>query len=84
MNDETTNPTRVLRCGRPGCLVGIRVTVANADELAGRWICPEHRAADVACRFCERTRSTCRRIPGGCCGACDHDTCPALNGEVAP
>jgi hypothetical protein len=27
---------------------------------------------DIACRFCERTRSTCRRIPGGCCGVCDH------------
>ena len=27
---------------------------------------------DIACSYCERTRSTCRRIPGGCCGVCDH------------
>jgi hypothetical protein len=65
--------TRVLRCATTECLVGIRVDVRHAENLAGRWTCPEHRAPDIACHYCERTTSTCRRIPGGCCGACDHN-----------
>lgn len=31
---------------------------------------------NLACRFCERTRKTCLRIPGGCCGVCDHEVTP--------
>ncbi len=25
------------------------------------------------CDYCDRTGDVCRRIPGQCCGACDHD-----------
>lgn len=42
--------TRVLRCAAPGCLVGIRVDLRHADNLAGRWTCPDHRTPDVSGR----------------------------------
>ena len=56
-----------------------RITIRRSDPMtaAADLLRAELGAAPIGdpdrCEYCDRTTEVCARIPGGCCGACDHD-----------